>query len=100
MGVVFKARQKKLNRLVAIKMILSGELASNEAVSRFFAEAQAAATLDHPGIVPVYEIGQHDGQHYFSMGFIEGHIQPSWPARLSLSGPAKRGRIGWWAGDC
>jgi len=72
MGVVYKARQLKLDRIVALKMILSGELATEEAVSRFYTEAKAAATLDHPGIVPVYEIGQHDGKHFFAMGYIEG----------------------------
>ncbi len=72
MGVVFKARQVKLNRIVALKMILSGELAGNEEVQRFHSEAEAAANLDHPGIVPIYEIGEHGGQHYFSMGFVDG----------------------------
>ncbi len=72
MGVVYKARQVKLNRIVALKMILSGEFAGSEAVQRFHSEAEAAANLDHPGIVPIYEIGEHGGQHYFSMGFIDG----------------------------
>ncbi|MGB7323434.1 MAG: serine/threonine-protein kinase, partial [Rubripirellula sp.] len=72
MGVVYKARQVKLNRIVAIKMILSGEFAGQEAVKRFHSEAEAAANLDHPGIVPIYEIGDHGGQHYFSMGFVDG----------------------------
>ncbi len=72
MGVVFKARHKRLNRMAAIKMIRSGNLSSPEDVQRFYIEANAAAQLDHPGIVPIYEIGQHDGQPFFAMKFIEG----------------------------
>lgn len=72
MGVVYKARQTKLNRVVALKMILSGQFAGDDEVKRFYTEAEAAAKLDHPGIVPIYEIGHHKDQHYFSMGFIDG----------------------------
>jgi tRNA A-37 threonylcarbamoyl transferase component Bud32 len=72
MGVVYKARQSSLKRIVAIKMIRSGELASDAEVQRFRTEAQAAAQLQHPNIVAIHEIGAHEGRHYFSMDFVEG----------------------------
>ena len=72
MGVVYEARQVSLNRVVAIKMILSAHLASEADVRRFYVEAKAAANLDHPNIVPIFEIGEYEGQHYFSMKLIKG----------------------------
>lgn len=72
MGVVYRARQVRLNRMVALKMILSGSLASPEEINRFRSEAEAAAKLDHAGIVPIFEVGGDGDQHYFSMAYIEG----------------------------
>lgn len=72
MGVVFKARQDGLNRIVALKMVLSCHLASDDQIRRFRAEARAAASLRHPNIVGIFEFGEFAGQHYFAMEHIDG----------------------------
>ena len=72
MGIVYRARQINLNRIVAVKMLLFGPLSSPEFVKRFRAEASAAASLQHPNIVAIHEVGVHLGQHYFAMDHVEG----------------------------
>ena len=72
MGVVYQARQRSLNRLVAVKLILAGQLATPESVQRFRLEAAAAARLNHPAIVPIYEIGECETQHFYSMQLVDG----------------------------
>lgn len=84
MGVVYKARQNNLNRIVALKMILIGAMANEDEIRRFYNEAEAAAQLNHPNIVPVFDVGCHEGQHYFSMEFIPGE---------SLADRLKRGPL-------
>ncbi len=84
MGVVYKARQASMDRIVAIKMILGGRFATSEDVQRFYTEAQAAGRTGHPNIVDVYEVDQCEGQHYFAMEFVEG---------CDLSDIAKQGAL-------
>src|SRR6476646_2082766 len=72
MGVVYRARQVRLNRLCALKMILGGAHASPEAATRFLAEAEAVARLQHPNIVQINHIGEADGLPYFERGFLDG----------------------------
>ncbi|HKD38138.1 MAG TPA: serine/threonine-protein kinase [Pirellulales bacterium] len=88
MGVVFKARQRDLERVVALKMILSSRLASDDEVRRFHQEAKAAAGLRHPNVVGIHEVGQVHGQHYFTMDFVAGRSL----AKLSEAGPMEPDR--------
>src|SRR5579871_2469858 len=72
MGIVYKAKQSSLDRTVALKMLLHGDVASPEDRARIRAEARAAGLLQHPNIIPVFEVGEHDGRDFFTMPFIEG----------------------------
>ena len=93
MGVVYKARQLSLNRPVALKMIKSARFASADDVRRFQNESEAVARLDHPNIVPVFEVGQHEGQHYFSMKFVAGESLDKRPKEYL---PILAARPSWW----
>jgi serine/threonine protein kinase len=89
MGVVYRARQVQLDRVIALKMILAGRLAGDDDLQRFRTEAEAAARLQHPNIVQIYDVGELEGQHYYSMEFIEGQTL----AQRLGSGPLP-GRVG------
>ena len=93
MGIVYKARQISLNRAVALKMIKAAEFATDEEHRRFRNEAEAVARLDHTNIVPIFEVGRYEDQHYFSMKLIAGE---SLDKRLEDYTADPRRRPGWW----
>ena len=73
MGVVYLARQVRLDRFVCVKVLLSGRYAGDDDLRRFIREAASAAGLRHPNIVAIFDVGQHEGQHFFTMEFVDGH---------------------------
>jgi len=91
MGVVYRARHLKLERIVAVKMILAGQFASKQIIQRFRGEVTAAALLQHPNIVAIHDVGIQDGQHYFSMEYVEGQNLSQLVANRPLP-PAKAAR--------
>jgi predicted Ser/Thr protein kinase len=93
MGVVYRARQINLDRTVALKMILAGRLATEDDVVRFRTEAEAAARLRHPNVVAVFEVGHIDGQHFFSMDYIEGESLAQKLARGPFPGRVAAGYV-------
>jgi serine/threonine-protein kinase len=93
MGVVYRARHARLGRLVALKMILTGPRATAADLRRFREEAEAAAQLDHPGIVPVYDFGEYQGRPYFTMAFVEGQSLASRLTRGPLENAVAAGVV-------
>lgn len=87
MGIVYRASHRQLNRIVALKMILTGQLARGDEIERFRAEAEAAAGLQHAGIVPIHEIGEEGGIHYYTMPYVEGQSLADRLRRGPLAAP-------------
>jgi WD40 repeat protein/predicted Ser/Thr protein kinase len=92
MGVVYRARQRRLNRLVAVKVVLTGGFADAKSLQRFQREAEAVASLNHPNIVAIYEVGEAEGQPYYSMEIIEGRTL----AQLTHDNPAPARQAARW----
>src|SRR5437870_266931 len=87
MGIVYRARQVSLDRIVAVKMLLAGQLAGKDFVQRFRTEAAAAASLQHPNIVAIHEVGFAQGQHFFAMDYVEGVTLAQLVSKGPLSAP-------------